>query len=385
MDNIADTEEPLSPTTNPALDAPCLPAEAQDEPADFSSFWTDFEQSDLMFFKLPVFDQFLRRSYHEINLEEPVNVTKLAKDYREQTFRSETTIDRGGNTVISLLLLRLTDEVWVYLQGKTLKIYAPAPEAAQSALVKFRRYVKPQAASKPRFFIISIEDNGPNTEAVDIERVAPVTTEDLALHYGEDFPAWEEQWTERMRRTQSGLTIFHGPPGCGKTSYLRALMARLLDKAVFYFVPVSEAQMLFNPRFLTFWMKQTKRNPKKSKIVLLEDAEEWLLPRGSGSSDKVSNLLNLADGFLGDHLKLHVIATTNMPIERLDPAIARPGRLVGARQFPRLGREQALRLVQAKNIQNLPEQPDYSLAEIYCHAPVNLIAAEPRHFGFAKC
>lgn len=95
-----------------------------------------------------------------------------------------------------------------------------------------------------RFYIISIEDHGPRTETVTIERPAPVTTEELALNYGVDFPGWETEWREQMYRKPSGLSILYGPPGCGKTSYLRALMARLLDKAVFYYVLVPEVEML---------------------------------------------------------------------------------------------------------------------------------------------
>jgi SpoVK/Ycf46/Vps4 family AAA+-type ATPase len=186
-----------------------------------------------------------------------------------------------------------------------------------------------------------------------------------------------------MRRTPSGLTIFHGPPGCGKTSYLRALMARLLNQAVFYFLPVSEAAMLSNPRFVGFWIEQTQRHQQQTKIVLLEDAEELLLPRDCGNQDKVSTLLNLADGLLGDHLKLHVIATTNAPVRELDPALLRPGRLVGSRAFRRLTRSEAQQLAEAKGL-TLAEQEDYSLAELYCGAVSGVALNTERQIGFAQ-
>jgi ATP-dependent 26S proteasome regulatory subunit len=90
-----------------------------------------------------------------------------------------------------------------------------------------------------------------------------------------------------------------------------------------------------------------------------------LLPRDGDSRDKVSNLLNIADGFLGDYLRLHVILTTNVPITQFDPAILRPGRLIGIREFRRLNQEDALRLAQVKRLV-VPDQPDFSLAELYC-------------------
>jgi len=79
--------------------------------------------------------------------------------------------------------------------------------------------------------------------------------------------------------------------------------------------------------------------------------------------------LNLADGFIGDHLKLHVIATTNAPVRKLDPAILRPGRLLDSRKFRRLTRAEAERLAQAKGL-TLAGQKDFSLAEIYNGAAV---------------
>jgi SpoVK/Ycf46/Vps4 family AAA+-type ATPase len=323
--------EPALPDTAP--DTERLPdalfggSEALEEINGEDSFWSRQHPRDVPFFKMALLDQLLRRPYHAVTLEGPFRVKQLAQDYRAQLFRSETSINRSGFPSIDRLLLVLGGGVFGYLDGDSFKLYAPTPQAAEAAAQKFRRYVKPQAASKPYFYIISLNPEGPRTETVSIERVAPVSTEELALNYGPDFPVWEAEWTERTRRTPSGLTILFGPPGTGKTSYLRALMARLLNQAVFYFVPLSEAEMLSSPRFVGFWAQQTTDHGKKQKIAILEDAEELLLARDAGSRDKVSNLLNIADGFLGDHLRLHVIATTNAPRCKLDPAIIRPGQI----------------------------------------------------------
>lgn len=382
MEKKIETADSLMAATDPAAEALECSFEPSEESDDISSLW-DRVPSEVPFFCLPLLDELLHRPFHTVTLEGPFNLKELVEDHRKWTFRSEKSLNRSGHLTIYRLLLRLEGEVFGYLEGDTLKVYAPTPEAAQAAASKFGRYRKPQAGEKPCFFVISIEPHGPCTEKVTIDRLAPVTTEELLLNYGEDFPSWEAQWTERMRRTPSGLTIFHGPPGCGKTSYLRALMARLVNKAVFYFIPVSEAAMLSNPSFMSFWMKQTRCHPKKTKIVLLEDAEEFLLPREAGSRDKVSNLLNLADGFLGDHLKLHVIATTNATVRELDPALLRPGRLVGAHEFRRLTRHEAQRLAQAKGLA-LPDQDDFSLAEVYCGAGSNPQFNADRQIGFAQ-
>jgi len=383
MDEITETTESSLPAIDPMLDALFGESEtADDDWGDLDALVPLMRAEDVRFFDLPMLARLLRRPYHAVMLAGPFDLKQLAADHRARTFRSESSLSRSGTPKLNRLLLRLEGDVFGHLEGHTLRLYAPTPEAAEAAVRQFRRYIRPQTAAKPCFYVISLEPQGPTTETVAIERLSPVSTEELVLNYGEDFASWEQQWTERMHRTPSGLTIFHGPPGCGKTSYLRALLARLLDKAVFYFIPVSEADMLSNPRFVSFWLQQTRHHWKKCKIAILEDAEELLLPRDAGTRDKVSNLLNLADGFLGDHLKLHVIATTNSPVRQLDPAPLRPGRLMTMREFRRLTRPEAQRLAEANGLA-LADQPDFSLAELYCGAVTNPALEGGRQIGFA--
>ena len=121
----------------------------------------------------------------------------------------------------------------------------------------------------------------------------------------------------------------------------------------------------------------------KRRIAVVEDAENLLLPRNEGSQSSVSSLLNATDGLLGDHLRLQIIATTNAPVRELDGALTRPGRLVGIREFGRLAPAQARRLAQAKGLR-LPDQPDYSLGEIYCGAASGPVLANDRQIGFGQ-
>jgi hypothetical protein len=262
-------------------------------------------------------------------------------------------------------------------------VFAPTPEKVAEVALQFRRYVGPPAPKKPGFHLLRMDGPYAETEFVPVKHFLTLSDEAAQLHYGEDFIEWENDWIERLTQRNSGVSVLFGPPGCGKTTYLRALMSKLLDRCVFYYLPISEFEVLSNPRFVGFWLQESRRHQDKHKIAILEDAEELLLPRDGDSRAKVSNLLNIGDGFLGDHLRLQVIATTNVPMQNLDPAITRPGRLMGAREFPRLSRASALRLAAAKGIAALPEQADYSLAEIYCRAPLAAKLQKPRRFGFA--
>ena len=111
-------------------------------------------------------------------------------------------------------------------------------------------------------------------------------------------------------------------------------------------------------------MEQNEGHERFKKVVILEDAESLLMQRASDNQVNLSNLLNISDGFLGEMLKLHVICTVNCPIDKIDPAILRPGRLVAMREFGRLSVAQALLLARTKNLSINP-QDNYSLAELY--------------------
>lgn len=148
-------------------------------------------------------------------------------------------------------------------------------------------------------------------------------------------------------------------------------------------VPSSAFDVLTAPRFVSFWIDQKNEVRDKQRIAIMEDSESLLLPRDVLSQSDVSNLLNIGDGFLGEHLKLHVNATTNSPVRQLDPALLRPGRLMGTREFRRLNRDEASRLAKAKGLA-LPDQPDYSLAELYCGAVSKPAFNAERQIGFAQ-
>ena len=188
LNNCEPAADPLAATELGAdeLGDPAGTPEALKNP---NSFWDRFSPREVPFFKMSVLEKLLRRPYHTISVEGPFKLPQLIADYRSQTFRSEASIDRSANHKIERLMLRLDGDVFGFLEEDAIDLYAPTPEAAQAAAQQFRRYVQPQAAGKPRFYIISLEQHGPSTETVTIERPAPFSTEDLALNYGADFPA----------------------------------------------------------------------------------------------------------------------------------------------------------------------------------------------------
>jgi hypothetical protein len=380
-------DEPVLPELEPPPDAFRGGSELLDDDASAgaSARYAEsriFASPDLSFFTLPVYDRLRQRPYHEVVVQRPFDTRRLAHDYRQHIYRSEVVFLQRCPPSVDSLLLCLGQGVFVLHDGTNLTVIAPTPQAAAKIAADFRRYVKPRAKAKPGFHLVSFGPDGPYAELIEVDTCPAADAEELALHYGADFPAWETQWLAQLARRRSGVTILFGPAGVGKTSYLKMLMARFIDRFVFYYLPLSCFALLSAPGFVGFWLDQNRGHPGKVKLAMIEDAENLLLPRDERSRAQVSNLLNIGDGFLGEHLKIHVVATTNVPIRRLDEAVLRPGRLMGSREFRRLTRAEALRLAQAKGLTLANGSDTWSLAEVYNGQPT-ILGLEPK-VGFSQ-
>jgi len=381
MDAISPAPEISQPNREPASDALFGDSAALDNVRDAESLFHLMMPENIRFFDLQVLERLHRRPYHLLKVRGAFDLARLVKDHQNQLRRSESYQTLQNKTHIERLMFALSEDVLVVYEMPNLMVYAPTTQAAVQVAAELKKYRKLKR-EKPGFRLVSLATGQPSAQLITIKPAEPFHEDEIGLHYGDDFVPWERAWLERLGQRPSGVSILFGPPGCGKTSYLRGLMSRLIDKCSFYYIPASAFDVLSNPRFVSFWIDEKYAAGGKQRIAIMEDSESLLLPRDSGSQTDVSNLLNIADGFLGEHLKLQVIATTNSPVRQLDPALLRPGRLMGTREFRRLSRPEAQRLAAVKGL-TLPDQNDFSLAELYCGAVGNPALNGDRQVGFA--
>ena len=264
-----------------------------------------------------------------------------------------------------------------------MRVWADSAERARSEIQRLRAtYLRTAAkeADDAEFYILSTNSGELSTRRI---RVKPrmVNGAELQLHYGEDFAEWHRGFVKAIAERHTGVTIMQGLPGTGKTSYLRYLVHELRKTHRFYYLPTSVYPVLMAPAAVDFWVTENVIHERFTKVVVIEDAESLLMQRASDNQESVSNLLNIADGFLGEFLKLHVICTINAPVEKLDPAITRPGRLIASRRFRRLTAAEAQRLAAAREI-SLQPQEDYSLAEVYNSASLHVAPENGSVVGF---
>lgn len=198
-----------------------------------------------------------------------------------------------------------------------------------------------------------------------------------------EVPAWSEidgNYPEGVRRSLAGLmdverpaghgrlVLWHGPPGTGKTTALRALARAWQGWCDTHYV--SDAERMFDDLdyldSVAFGGEGPRRlrpgGDERWRLVVAEDSDEYLRADARQSAGSaLGRLLNLADGLLGQGLRTLVLLTTNEPLHELHPALVRPGRALAKVEFARFSVDEAQRWLGGGS---RPEAP-MTLAELF--------------------
>jgi predicted AAA+ superfamily ATPase len=185
-----------------------------------------------------------------------------------------------------------------------------------------------------------------------------IILEDINLedNYPPELTQKYERLTEIIEDDSSGLVLFSGEPGTGKSTFIKYLSSQF-ERQIIY-LPSSMTSALTDPTFINFLVEQ------QSSVIIIEDAEEALLSREETKNPAVTNLLNITDGILGDCLQILVIATCNTDKSNIDQALLRKGRMLFEHEFGRLSVEQSNKLLEKTGTTDRTDKP-LTLAEIY--------------------
>ena len=142
----------------------------------------------------------------------------------------------------------------------------------------------------------------------------------------QDFLEGQDWYKERGIPYRRGY-LLHGPPGCGKTSFITSLAGEL--EYSICVLNLSDRSMSDDR------LQHRLADAPENSIILLEDIDAAFVSREDSKATEeaykglnrltFSGLLNAIDGVTSSEGRI-LFMTTNY-IERLDPALVRPGRV----------------------------------------------------------
>lgn len=185
-------------------------------------------------------------------------------------------------------------------------------------------------------------------------------------NYNSDLPY--ERMKSFVESDESGLMLFSGECGTGKTSLVKKLIHDC-DKIPFYFMSSETLLNINSNSFINYLIKNAS-----GAVLVLEDCDIILQSRDNCNNQVMSTLLNLSDGILGDALNLKFICTYNTDDNNVDKAVLRKGRLKLKYTFRKLSADRVHKI-------NPKLNTEMTLADLY-NQEENKIEKKTKKIGF---
>jgi hypothetical protein len=209
--------------------------------------------------------------------------------------------------------------------------------------------------------MIVASNNGLDLRQIELN-FKPMSKKQLELHYGDDFVDFDASLRKKMLSQPKGIVLFHGPPGNGKSFYIKNLIVQLVKgKKRIVLIPKNTIDQLDSPSFTDFLLDSLSSS---ETVFIIEDAEALLSSREGGNNPILSTLLNMSDGILNDIFNVQILCTFNTDLENIDKAVLRKKRLISNKLFADLSKENAQRLINHLKV-DFVAKDSMSVAEIY--------------------
>jgi hypothetical protein len=218
-------------------------------------------------------------------------------------------------------------------------------------------------------YISWIYDANMNKATVPIDQTMLPVDEMYPFLNGETLDSYYQRFLE----ARSGILILIGPPGTGKTSFIRGFLAATESSAIVTY----DSELLSKDGLFAEFIESS------TNTLIIEDADLMLTARTDGNQ-LMSKFLNVGDGLVSMKGK-KIIFSTNLPnVKDIDAALLRPGRCHDIVPFGSLDKNDTVKLI---NVLNLPYDltniaPKATIAEIFANAPTKSLKVHKSGFGF---
>jgi len=175
-------------------------------------------------------------------------------------------------------------------------------------------------------------------------------------------------YIEKFFKSSDPILILMGPPGTGKTRFIRYILKSYLDRGLFTenssylscFYTCDKSIIESGDLFLQFLNSD-------STFLIMEDIDYNLKSRESGNTKTMYNLLNISDGIGVNYLRRKkIILSTNLTTkDKIDSALLRPGRCYDVLNFRSLNNKESNHFLKVNNLDITLSNTTYTLAELY--------------------
>ena len=170
-----------------------------------------------------------------------------------------------------------------------------------------------------------------------------------------------DQYITDYLDSSANILILIGPPGTGKTTFIKNLIHRSKANAKVAY----DEKVLSGDDFFAGFIED------ECRFLIMEDADTFLESRQDGNT-MMHKFLNVSDGLISAADK-KLVFSTNLPnVRDIDSALLREGRCFDVLQFRPLTRDEAATvLAEVGSDKTLPDGSEFTLAELFNSQPSN--------------
>jgi len=165
-----------------------------------------------------------------------------------------------------------------------------------------------------------------------------------------------DSYIDSYLNSSASILILIGPPGTGKSTFIKHMIERSKANAKVAF----DEKVIANDHFFAGFISD-----EDTRFLVMEDADSFLASRADGNS-MMHKFLNVADGLVSAKDKKLVFSTNLPSISDIDTALIRPGRCFDILEHRALSINEAKALIDQAGAGSIPEGVNsVTLAEIF--------------------